>query len=219
LDTISLQPDCSRCVALCCLSLAFDRSALFAFDKAAGSACSHLGARHRCNIHAQRERRGFGGCAAYDCLGAGQRVTQELFGGRSWRDDPALVAPMMEAFWAMRQVHESWLLLRLSDSLHRSGHLHLTPQQAEARCELERILQPTEGQALSEIRAFERERLASKVAAFLKSVRAQSSPCSEPPPSTGYTPRHLPVIASAPSEASGPPHNKPSHTLAGDTCS
>lgn len=109
MDDPSLRPDCSRCAALCCL-LAFDRSALFALDKAAGRPCPYLDARHRCAIHPEREQRGFAGCVHYDCLGAGQRVTQELFGGRSWRDDPALTGPMLAAFLDLRQVHE-WLWL------------------------------------------------------------------------------------------------------------
>src|SRR6185503_16885503 len=86
--------DCSCCAALCCVSFAFDRSELFAFDKAAGEPCALLGPQHACSIHAERARRGFGGCIAYDCLGAGQRVTEEVFGGRSWQAEPALARPM-----------------------------------------------------------------------------------------------------------------------------
>jgi hypothetical protein len=36
-----LLGDCSRCIGLCCVSLAFDRGPRFAFDKRAGEACRH----------------------------------------------------------------------------------------------------------------------------------------------------------------------------------
>ncbi len=117
MDAMTLRADCSQCAALCCVGLAFDRSALFGFDKPAGEPCRHLGDQGRCRIHAERDARGFGGCIAYDCLGAGQYVTQQLFGGRSWRDDPALLEPMLEAFAAVREVHELVCILREAAAL------------------------------------------------------------------------------------------------------
>lgn len=119
---ITLRPDCGRCAALCCVALAFDRGALFGFDKAAGEACAHLTVCGRCAIHRSRARRGFGGCVGYDCLGAGQRVTQDLFGGRTWRDDPALLAPMSEAFVVVRRAHDLLMLLRQARRLPLSGN-------------------------------------------------------------------------------------------------
>lgn len=165
MDPAIWRGDCERCAALCCLSLAFDRSELFACDKAAGVRCSLLEPRHRCAVHAEREARGWGGCAAYDCVGAGQRVTQEVFGGRSWRDEPALVRPMMDAFWVMRGVQEARQLV------HLSARLPLTPAQAKRRDELERALQPEPGGALAAIAAFERGSLPREVSAFLASLR------------------------------------------------
>ncbi len=117
MDAVTLRADCTRCAALCCVGLAFDRSDLFGFDKPAGEPCRHLSGQGGCNIHAEREARGFGGCVAYDCLGAGQYVTQQLFGGRSWRDDPSLLRPMMEAFAAVREVHEMVSILREAAAL------------------------------------------------------------------------------------------------------
>jgi hypothetical protein len=110
----TLRGDCAQCAALCCVALAFDRSPLFAFDKPAGEPCANLGAKGRCTIHADRAAKGFGGCEAYDCLGAGQAVTQTLFGGKSWREDPALLGPMMAAFAVMRPAHEAIGLLRIA---------------------------------------------------------------------------------------------------------
>jgi hypothetical protein len=165
MDLAIWRGDCERCAALCCLSLAFDRSDLFAFDKAAGVPCSLLDSGHRCAVHAEREARGWGGCAGYDCLGAGQRVTQEVFGGRSWRDDAALIQPMMEAFWVMRRVQEARHLV------HLAARLLLSPAQAQRREELERALQPEPGGAIAAIAAFERGSLPREVRAFLASLR------------------------------------------------
>ncbi len=101
---MELRADCSRCVGLCCVAPAFARSADFAVDKPAGTACAHLRADFRCGIHAELRDRGFPGCTVFDCLGAGQRVTA-AFAGRDWRA-PDVAAPMFAAFGVARQVHE-----------------------------------------------------------------------------------------------------------------
>jgi hypothetical protein len=113
----TLRGDCAHCAALCCVALAFDRSPLFGCDKPAGEPCANLGPQGRCTIHAERAAKGFAGCEAYDCLGAGQAVTQGLFGGKNWRDDPALLGPMMRAFAVMRPAHEAMSLLRLAERM------------------------------------------------------------------------------------------------------
>jgi hypothetical protein len=88
----SLRADCSRCAGLCCVVPAFYSVQGFAFDKPAYSACKYLTLENRCAIHTGLAARGFSGCVAFDCYGAGQRVTQELFNGMSWRtlDETAL---------------------------------------------------------------------------------------------------------------------------------
>lgn len=58
-----------------------------------------------------------GGCVAYDCLGAGQRVTQALFGGRTWLEEPALRAPMAEAFLILARAHRQLELLGAAKGL------------------------------------------------------------------------------------------------------
>ena len=93
-----LTADCSRCAALCCVLPAFAASADFAVDKPAGTPCLNLLTDDRCGIHAQLRPRGFPGCVVFDCLGAGQRLTQHTFGGRSWRDDPATARAMAATF-------------------------------------------------------------------------------------------------------------------------
>ena len=108
---IELRADCSRCAALCCVALAFDRSDKFAIDKASGEICRHLNERNGCRIHAERQLRGFSGCITYDCVGAGQRVTHEVFKGQTWREDPSLLLPMTDAFNTMKRVHDLLQLL------------------------------------------------------------------------------------------------------------
>jgi uncharacterized protein YjbI with pentapeptide repeats len=104
-----LVADCARCVGLCCVALPFARSADFAFGKPAGEPCRHLATDHRCTVHSSLAERGMRGCIAFDCFGAGQKVTQVTFGGRSWRDGGA--GPMFAAFGVMRQLHELLVLL------------------------------------------------------------------------------------------------------------
>lgn len=116
-DLPDLAPDCARCAALCCFALAFDEGEDFGLDKPAGLPCPNLDASLSCTLHDRLEEAGFAGCARFDCQGAGQRVTQEVFAGQSWREEPALAAPMIEAFAAMRQVHEGLELLWLTRPL------------------------------------------------------------------------------------------------------
>ena len=70
-----LRADCARCFGLCCVAPVFAASADFAVDKPAGQLCPNLQADFRCVLHDRLRQRGFPGCAAYDCFGAGQQVT------------------------------------------------------------------------------------------------------------------------------------------------
>lgn len=112
-----LRSDCSACAALCCIALAFDKGEEFAIDKPAGLPCPNLDAGMGCSLYGRLEAEGFAGCARYECQGAGQRVTQEIFSGRTWRDEPALAEPMIAAFAAMRKVHEGLELLLTAERL------------------------------------------------------------------------------------------------------
>jgi uncharacterized protein YjbI with pentapeptide repeats len=129
----SLHADCGRCAGLCCVVPAFTVSADFAISKAAGQPCPNLQPDFRCGIHDRLRPQGFPGCAAYDCFGAGQQVTQVTFGGRDWHRDPGIAAPMFAAFTIMRQLHE--LLWYLSEALAlqpaRPVHAELRRAQAE----------------------------------------------------------------------------------------
>ncbi len=112
-----LQADCSRCFALCCVVHPFSSSEDFAIDKPAWSACPYLTPSCRCSIHDSLAPRGFSGCASYTCHGAGQKVSQWTFAGRSSREPPALAEDMFEAFTAMRALHEQLALLARASRL------------------------------------------------------------------------------------------------------
>jgi len=103
-----LRADCSACLALCCVALDLSRSSDFPVDKPAGTPCGHLDSTV-CGIHDRLRPSGYAGCVAYDCYGAGQRITA-LYPGRSWRTDPAAAGAMFALLPRLRHVHE---LLRL----------------------------------------------------------------------------------------------------------
>jgi hypothetical protein len=165
MDDALLHADCSRCVGLCCVALAFDRSSLFAFEKRAGEVCRHLRADCRCGIHEQLELRGLAGCVRYDCLGAGQRVTQQIFGGRTWRQYPELLRPMLDAFRALRLVHELLLLLR------EAGRLPLTAHQHRLRLRLLEVLHPASGWTSASLADFERGQRPTEARAFFAALK------------------------------------------------
>ena len=112
-----LIPDCQQCEALCCVLLAFDASDAFAMDKPACVPCHNLTADSTCRIHPTLSDDGFRGCAAYTCHGAGQRITSQVFAGRSWRRDPALLPAMADAFRRLRNLHEALFLLQQAANL------------------------------------------------------------------------------------------------------
>jgi hypothetical protein len=164
--TVSLTEDCASCAALCCLALAFDRGESFAIDKPAGVPCPNLSpVGHGCSIHDRLHREGFSGCVRYSCTGAGQRVVQELFAGRSWRDDPALVAPMMQAFRGMRAMQERLVILTAAKNLKLS-------EVDAARCEaLMSQLMPGEIDR-QEVADFPGSALQSEIDTFVSGLRS-----------------------------------------------
>lgn len=117
-----LEPDCTKCAALCCVALHIEKSTKFAIDKPAGIQCPNLSLVGRCNIHNRLKKEGFGGCVAYDCLGAGQRVVQDLFDGKSWQEAPTLLQKMSDDFAKMRKIHELLGVLSTAENLKLAAH-------------------------------------------------------------------------------------------------
>lgn len=118
-----LRADCARCFGLCCVVPAFAASTDFAIDKKAGQPCPNLGSDFRCGIHSELRQRGFAGCTTFDCFGAGQHVSQVLFGGRDWRQSPGTASQMFAVFPVVRQLNELRWYLSEALRLERGGPL------------------------------------------------------------------------------------------------
>jgi uncharacterized protein YjbI with pentapeptide repeats len=121
------------------VSLPFAKSADFPVSKPAGRACVNLAADFRCGIHSHLRERGYRGCVAFECFGAGQQVSQVTFGGRDWRQEPEIAAPMFAAFAVMRQLHE--FLRYLTEALHWPAARPAWPDLAAAADEIQKLTQ------------------------------------------------------------------------------
>ena len=160
-----LEPDCASCAALCCAVFAFDKSESFGLDKAAGEVCPNLSGANRCRIFHDRDNAGFSGCVTYTCHGAGQRVTQEVFGGKTWRDDPALMHRMGAALSVLRRVHEQLVLLRAA------RQLPLEASDLERLDELEKQLTPEQGWTEAGLATYPIDKTAGEVSDFLQALK------------------------------------------------
>lgn len=105
-ERLGLHADCASCFGLCCVALAFTRSADFPIDKDAGEPCRNLRPDHRCGVHPELRERGFVGCTVYDCFGAGQKISQGTFAGQDWREHPEVRSSMFALLPVLRHVHE-----------------------------------------------------------------------------------------------------------------
>jgi uncharacterized protein YjbI with pentapeptide repeats len=116
-ERLGLAPDCARCFGLCCVAHGFRASDEFALDKPPGKPCPNLLADFHCTIHRTLRQRGFSGCTAYTCYGAGQKVAHEMFGGTDWRQAPQTAELMFQAFPIVRQLNQ--LLWFITEALDR----------------------------------------------------------------------------------------------------
>lgn len=107
-ERLGLARDCSRCAGLCCVALSFRANDGFPVDKPAGTPCLNLLPDFGCRVHAELGDRGLHGCLSYDCLGAGQRITQGSFAGHDWRTEPATAQRMFQELPARTELH-LWL--------------------------------------------------------------------------------------------------------------
>ena len=134
---VLLQADCSRCTGLCCMVPAFGVSADFPIDKPAGVPCPNLEG-HRCGIHARLRDEGFRGCVTFDCIGAGQHVTEVSVQGRDWRTDARTAAQVRAVFPVARRLSE--LRWYLAEAIEIAGTGALGDALAEADRETGRLL-------------------------------------------------------------------------------
>ncbi|SMR71172.1 hypothetical protein SAMN04488030_0799 [Aliiroseovarius halocynthiae] len=126
-DPASLKADCAACAGLCCVSPGFDAGDDFAFDKRALAPCRHLGTDNLCRIHETLTDQGFPGCAKFDCKGAGQYVTQQIFPRKRWRKDRETLEAVSEAYRRMRAICD------MAELLHLAARLPLSASQEAAR--------------------------------------------------------------------------------------
>ena len=158
----TLAADCARCAALCCVAPAFAKSSDFAHDKPAGRPCRNLGDDFRCTIHEHLEQRGFPGCVVFDCFGAGQRITQETFGGRDWRSAPELAGDMFAVLPVVRLLHE--LMWYLTEALKLAEARRLHPKLRAALEETDALA----GRTAGELRGLDVEAYRMKVVPLLR---------------------------------------------------
>lgn len=121
----NLKINCEKCFGLCCVALYFSKSEGFPNDKVPGSPCVNLQSNFNCSIHNELIKKGLKGCTAYDCFGAGQKVSQITFSGQSWIDSPELANQMFDSFLIVRQLHEMlWYLADASTFILDSNTLN-----------------------------------------------------------------------------------------------
>ncbi|MCC3378053.1 pentapeptide repeat-containing protein [Paenibacillus sp. UY79] len=127
--------DCDQCFGLCCVALPYAKSADFAFNKDGGTPCQNLNAGYRCNIHTNLRNSGLRGCTVYDCFGAGQKISQVTYSGKSWRDSPAIAEEMFNLLPVMQQLHEMLFYLNEALSLAEARPIYADLQKAIAKTE------------------------------------------------------------------------------------
>ena len=156
LPVLELKPDCSRCCGLCCVAPAFVVSSEFAISKKPGKPCPKLTPDFRCSIHSRLRQEGFPGCVAYDCFGAGQRVTQITYRGRTWKDGPDVAEQMFEVFSVMQTLHS--MLNYLAEALPMSPKGPIFDELAAKREEIEAMTVGTPEEILAvDLRSLRRE--------------------------------------------------------------
>ncbi|WLR52498.1 pentapeptide repeat-containing protein [Bacillus tianshenii] len=142
----NLKADCSKCFGLCCTALNIAASSDFAINKPAGTPCPNLQKDFRCGIHKNLRDKGFKGCTVFDCLGAGQKVSQDTFGGQSWQEHPEIsekmfsVSPVMEQLYEMIAFIAEALTYNISPSLQKQLNKQLENLQSLTDMDAERLL-------------------------------------------------------------------------------
>ncbi|MEK5083761.1 pentapeptide repeat-containing protein [Bacillus sp. FSL H8-0515] len=120
----SLRADCQHCFGLCCVALPYAKSADFAFDKDGGTPCRNLQSNYQCSIHKDLREKGFRGCSAYECFGAGQKVSQITYEGKDWRTNPETANEMFDIFPIIQQLHEMLWYLHEALSIDIAKPIH-----------------------------------------------------------------------------------------------
>jgi hypothetical protein len=126
---------------------AFVKSSDFAITKPPGKPCPKLTADFRCSIHDRLRPEGFPGCVAYDCFGAGQKVTQITYRGDTWRSSPNIAGEMFEVFGVMQLLHS--MLTYMTEALELAGSGPLGIELRKKFAELESLSLGTPAEILA----------------------------------------------------------------------
>lgn len=117
-----LKINCEKCSGLCCVALYCMKIDGFPANKETGVPCQYLRPDFHCDIHAKLGSKNMRGCLAYDCFGAGQKVTQNLFPKVDWKNNPDHANEIFQVFQIIFQLHQmEWYLLEalsLTDDAH-----------------------------------------------------------------------------------------------------
>ncbi|WP_054743697.1 pentapeptide repeat-containing protein [Cellulosilyticum ruminicola] len=159
-----LKIDCMKCAGLCCVALYFAASDGFPMDKNSGVPCKFLDEGFMCNQHSALRSKGYKGCTTYECLGAGQKVTQVIYKGENWQSASQKKKEMIEVFIKVKKLQEmKWYL---TDALTFSA-------AEPIKIELVNMIEETEGltqSAPEEILKLDIEKHRNKVNRLLKEL-------------------------------------------------
>ena len=139
-ESYRLVSDCSRCSGLCCIALYCFKSDGFPQNKPIGKPCINLMGDYKCRIHNDLESMGMKGCIGYDCFGAGQYLTEEVYRGVTWQTQPERVKEICDLYIFMYRMFQLRFFLYESKKLVSSETLlpeiNQLLQENDAMCRL-----------------------------------------------------------------------------------
>lgn len=141
---------CDMCSGLCCVALYFSKLDGFPEHKKEGVACSHLQDNFLCNIHACLTQRKLTGCLRYDCFGAGQLVTKNIYSSYTWKETKnpkeifevfQVVYQLQEIVWYLSEASMLSIETRIDELIHEGLELTKQTPQAILSFDIERYRQ------------------------------------------------------------------------------
>ena len=119
----------------------------FPADKEAGVPCKHLNESFGCEIHQRLADKKMKGCLAYDCFGAGQKVSQICCPDINWKTSPERAKEVYDVFSVVVQLHQmQWYLLT---ALTLTTDEHLTSDIEELIHQNEQMTNQSSSQILA----------------------------------------------------------------------
>lgn len=108
-----MSSDCENCSGLCCVALCYRKSDGFPGNKPVGRPCEYLTPDFKCRIHNKLSDMNMKGCLNYECLGAGQKVSNIIFNRQNWAGNPEISKVIFEVFIKVLQLHQIlWYLIQ-----------------------------------------------------------------------------------------------------------